>query len=129
MRDQSPLPSPVLTVDPLMVATNFFSIECLELTFTLLRKDHPSLALVIQNALTEARRKSLTGPYGQLIELHETAPRVKDIISALAAITETAANSQHRDKKHIVVIHQALLDWLLYAQSFLTETAPPKHRV
>lgn len=46
---------------------------------------------------------------------------VSNIVSALSNIAELVANTNDRNKEEKVAIHQVLLDWLLYAQTFLNE--------
>ena len=121
MNQQSPAQS--LPIDPLSVASNYFSLCCLEFSFQLLREQHPTLALAIQNLTAEARLKQLANSDDKLLALDLDVQLVSDIVSALSDIAEHAAGSDEHDRDTMIAIHQTLLNWLLYAQTFL-DAAP-----
>lgn len=109
------------SLDPLVIAVNYFSFECLQLSFQLLRDHSPSLALLIQNEISSARQQQLINDQDKLIELSMDVLQVSDIVSALSDVAEMAADEKQCSKETMIKIHQTLLDWLLYAQSFLRE--------
>jgi hypothetical protein len=111
-----------LPIDPLVVAANYFSLDCLQITFKLLRDKQPCLALEIQNCIVEARFEHSHNPQDKRVALHMGLQQVSNIVTALSAIAESAASDSSYCKASIASIHQTLLDWLLYAQSFLVET-------
>ncbi len=112
-------PSTSLPIDPLAVASNYFSLHCLEFSFNLLREHYPALALAIQNLTAQARQNHICNSEDKLLALDLDVQLVSDIVSALSDIAEQAANCNTGDKDKMIAIHQTLLDWLLYAQSFL----------
>lgn len=124
MNNQSPHFSESFPIDPLSIGANFFSIDGLEFSFHLLRDNYPTLALVIQNLLIETRLNHETNTLDKLIELEMDVQVVSNIVTALSDMAELAANGHVDSKEEMIAIHQTLLDWLLYAQSFLNEINP-----
>ena len=110
-----------LPIDPLVVAANYFSLDCLQITFKLLRDKQPCLALTVQNYIVEARHQHSHNHQDKQVALHMELQQVSNIVSALSAIAESAASDRSHSKASIASIHQTLLDWLLYAQNFLVE--------
>ena len=108
-----------LPIDPLVISANYFSLDCLEFSFHYLREEHPSLALTVQNLLAESRSQHSHNTQDKLIPLDLEVQTVSDIVTALSEIAEEAAESEAHSKEEMIAIHQTLLDWLLYAQSFL----------
>jgi Na+/phosphate symporter len=82
----------------------------------------------VQNLLAETRSLHSNNTRDKLIELDLDVQMVSDIVTALSQVAEHAAGSKEHSKEHskeeMIAIHQTLLDWLLYAQSFL-ETINP----
>jgi hypothetical protein len=108
-----------------VVAVNYFSLDCLQLSFELLRDHNPSLALLIQNEISTARQQQLINDQDKLIELTMDVVSVSEIVTALSKVAELSADDNSQCSKEMMIkIHQTLLDWLLYAQSFLREVAP-----
>ena len=60
----------------------------------------------------------------KLIPLELDVQIVSDIVTALSEIAEHAALCEVHTKEERIAIHQTLLDWLLYAQSFLNMIDP-----
>ncbi len=108
--------------DPLIISANCFSLDCLEFSFQLLREEHPSLALIVQNLLAENRTQH--SPQDKLIPLSLDVHRVSEIVTALSEVAEQVAQNEEHSKEEMIAIHQTLLDWLLYAQSFLDTINP-----
>lgn len=95
-----------------------FPRETLSLSFSLLRAEHPTLALIVQNKLYEADapKKTKNSEYLWLcLEAQQTA----DIITALSEIGEHAAQSSKHSQEELITIRSLLLDWLFFAQSSL----------
>lgn len=99
--------------------TNSFNRASLELTFKLLRPHQPTLALCIQNILTETR--CINAPYDpeELISLEFEEQTVADIVDKLAEIGQSMSQDSHYSKQDLIAVRCLLMDWLIYAQSFL----------
>jgi hypothetical protein len=121
LNNQPPYFSNSEPIDPLIVAANYFSLDCLEISFNLLRDQHPCLALSIQNILAEVRYKQTHNHQDKKIALHMELELVSKMVTALSSIAESAANDTQQCQSTLVSIHQTLLDWLLYAQSLLID--------
>ena len=113
-----------LPIDPLVISANYFSLDCLEFSFHCLREEHPTLALTVQNLLAETRVMHTNNTQEKLIPLELDVQIVSDIVTALSEIAEHAALCEVHTKEERIAIHQTLLDWLLYAQSFLNMIDP-----
>lgn len=112
-------------IDPLSIAPNYFSLNGLESSFELLREHHPALALRVQNLIAEARIDHHQCSEEKQLPLDMNVSDVSAIVTALASIAEQSANSALDGEDTMISIHQTLLDWLLYAQSFLPEDTDP----
>ncbi len=97
---------------------NIFSVACLDLTFRLLRREKPQLALLIQNILEPARHEHGNDFYEQQLSIELAVDKVCLIVEFLAETGEAAAHNQQQSKEELIAIRSVLLDWLLYAQSF-----------
>ncbi|WP_157118013.1 hypothetical protein [Oceanicoccus sagamiensis] len=124
MDKQAPPFSESLPIDPLVISANYFSLDCLEFSFHCLREEYPSLALAVQNLLVESRLQHENNSREKLIELELDVQTVSDIVTALSEVAEHAALTEGHSKEEMIAIHQTLLDWLLYAQSFLDTINP-----
>ncbi len=102
---------------------NIFSLPALRFCFQLLRDDHPSLALELQNLMMEAKqgRDDVEDCEDYDIELNLDVKEVTYIVSAISEIAEKAAHNEFHSKKNLIAIHATLLEWMLYAQSFTQE--------
>ncbi|MEE8057298.1 MAG: hypothetical protein V3T17_05615 [Pseudomonadales bacterium] len=109
------------TIDSVSTAPNYFSLGCLEFSFHLLRSQHPTLALAVQNLIAKARLNPINNSREKVLLIKLEVQLVSNIVSALSNIAELVANTNDRNKEEKVAIHQVLLDWLLYAQTFLNE--------
>lgn len=110
-------------IDPLSIAPNYFSLDGLEFSFELLREHHPALALCVQNLIAEARIQHQHCREEKQFPLDMSVSDVSAIVTALASIAEQSANSALDGEDTMIAIHQILLDWLLYAQSFIPDDA------
>ncbi|WP_101759385.1 hypothetical protein [Oceanicoccus sp. KOV_DT_Chl] len=108
-------------IDPIAIAANYFSLDCLELSFQLLRDNHPATALRIQNLIAEQRLQHINNAQDKLIALDLDVYEVSDIVSIIAQQAEIIATQENKTKTEMIIVHQTLLDWLLYAQSFLAD--------
>ncbi|MGK0500912.1 MAG: hypothetical protein ACJAYG_002566 [Oceanicoccus sp.] len=108
-------------IDPITVASNYFSIDCLQLTFQLLRANYPSLAMTVQSLQAQARHDFSNNTQDKLLEIDLEVKQVSEIVAALADIANMAAEHNDSDGEQLIAIHQSLLDWLLYAQHFLSD--------
>ena len=104
------------------------TVDCLGFSFLLLRKIRPSLALTIQNLIAESRHYGDINTGAKLITLNLDSQVVSDIVIVLSDVADQAASNNGCNKEQMVAIHQTLLDWLLYAQSFLDDFSPPKQK-
>jgi len=102
--------------------TNSFNRASLELTFKLLRTHQPKLALCIQNILTETR--CFNTPYDpeELIPLAFEDHAVAEIVDKLAEIGQSMSHDPHYSKQDLIAVRCLLMDWLIYAQSFLSSS-------
>ena len=108
-------------IDALQAAAHIFNLESLEHSFELLRHRYPPLALIIQNHTAEYHRQAVD-PHQELwISLELPVETVSDIVTALSAIAEDVAASPMANQEQRLAVHQTLLEWLIYAQSFLVE--------
>lgn len=112
-------------LDPLMVAANYFSLNCLQLSFQLLRNQHPALALSIQNITADLHLTNCNNYSDKLIAIDMDVNSVSKIVAALAELAEQSAHDSTDNQHSMIIIHQTLLDWLLYGQSFISEINPP----
>ncbi|MEH6557136.1 MAG: hypothetical protein V7459_14340 [Oceanicoccus sp.] len=127
MTDEPSLPDIQPEKNPVDNATQL-TVDCLEFSFLLLREIRPSLALIIQNLLAESRHYGDVNTGAKLITLNLDSQIVSDIVTALSGVAEHAASNDGSNKEQMVAIHQTLLDWLLYAQSFLDDFSSPKQK-
>lgn len=111
-------------LNALSVAPSVFSLECLEFSFELLRHCHPSLALTVQNLMASYRPAHNSAPQDKTIAIELDVQLVSDIVICLSEIAESAASNEEIGKEEKIKIHQSLLDWLIYAQSFMDEVQP-----
>ncbi len=110
-------------IDPLSIAPNYFSLDCLELSFQLLREQHPGLALNCQNLLADARQQHHYASQDKLIPLEFDVLTVSQIVTALSETVDSSVNDGLLSKDEMIAVHQTLLNWLMYAQSFLEREA------
>ncbi|MDX9873631.1 MAG: hypothetical protein RBS88_01880 [Spongiibacteraceae bacterium] len=97
-----------------------FSRGTLELTFSVLRKPYPALALAIQNALAQAypRHDYQTGLHSS--ELPLSSDTIDRIALALAVLSRRCAtgSTQHGSTPcDLALLRSLLLDWMMLARS------------
>lgn len=95
---------------------DMFSRGTLELTFRILRKRRPALALCIQNAMVGAyghgsHRTGLTAA-----ELPLASEVVEQIVRALSLLSEQMIARGETDRAELVLTRSLLLDWLMVAR-------------
>ena len=108
-------------IDTLTVAAHMFSLQTLNHSFELVRQTHPALALTIQNLTAEYHNQSLARCQDCWISINLDVNTVSEIVCALSATAERAAADTRESMENRIAIHQTLLDWLMYAQSFLDD--------
>lgn len=112
--------------------SDFFSHQALELTFRLLRNNHPLLA----NALTQTINQVRTVSYSELhsaytgemllnMEVVESlkAHTIGKIVSALTDIVDTALKQNDLPNEHMTILRGLIEDWVQ-----LTEWILEHHR-
>lgn len=115
---------------------DFFNRGTLELTFKVLRRKYPSLALRVQNIIvtTYPRGDYHTGI--SMMELPLDAAGAARIVQALSALSDQLATSPdlrhdlHHDPRNaqsqrgdLTMIRSLLLDWLMFARARCYEQA------
>lgn len=102
-----------------------FGRATLELTFTMLRKPYPALALAVQNAMTLAYPRD---DYHTGLAADEVPLRTGDIdriALALSALSHRMINNAGAGNKQaqVVLVRSLLLDWLMLARNRAGEPA------
>ena len=101
--------------------THHFDPQFLRQTFTLLRYEYPSLALIVQNLITSTQQSAPDSRSTQLIAINLEARTVSEIINGLSEIGDRACEDESYSKDNLIEIRAVLLEWLLYAQQFLID--------
>ncbi len=91
--------------------------KTLDHTFKLLRENHPSLALGIQNLLMA----NIPKPSVENIEISLNAIAVSKIVVAISTIAGQAVRHKELPSQELIAIHATLLDWLIYTQNNMRE--------
>ncbi|HSB95211.1 MAG TPA: hypothetical protein VLC91_02110 [Spongiibacteraceae bacterium] len=96
---------------------DFFNRGTLELTFKVLRKKFPALALRVQNIIvsTYPRGDYHTGITAE--ELPLNADGAAKIVQALSALSNELAVSGQTQRVDLAMIRSLLLDWLMFARA------------
>lgn len=102
---------------------DFFNRGTLELTFKVLRRKYPALALRVQNiiATTYPRGDYHTGV--SVDELPLDAAAAAQIVQALSALCDGMATSGQAQRGDLTMIRSLLLDWLMFARARCYEQA------
>lgn len=108
-------------IDSIKAAANVFSLPVLEHSFLLMRPRYPALALLVQNCTASLNTERTDNSECGWITLNLPVEAVSQIIAALSKIAEEAAANPGEPREDCIAIHRTLLDWLIYAQSFLDE--------
>jgi hypothetical protein len=105
-------------------ATNAFSRANLELAFKLLRPCQPTLAILLQNALTLAHCPNTPHNPDEESILNFDEETVAAIVDQLAEIGHAMSANTRYSQQDLIAIRCLLMDWLIYAQSFMATTDP-----
>lgn len=102
---------------------DFFNRGTLELTFKVLRRKYPALALRVQNIIvaTYPRGDYHTGV--SVMELPLDATEAARIVQALSALSDQMATSAQPQRGDLTMIRSLLLDWLMFARARCYEQA------
>jgi hypothetical protein len=95
---------------------DLFSRGTLELTFRILRKRRPALALSIQNALAIAYARDDYHTALSADELPLERIVIDEVIQALSTLGNQQVGNGHTDRTEQVVVRSLLLDWLMLAR-------------
>ena len=95
---------------------DMFSRGTLELTFRVLRKRRPLLALQVQNTMVIAYGSGHAGGGFTAAELPLDSAVVAQIIRALSHLSEQIIARGDTDRAELVLTRSLLLDWLMLAR-------------
>jgi hypothetical protein len=95
---------------------DMFSRGTLELTFKILRKRRPALALRIQNAMVGAYGRGDYHTGLTAAELPLGADVVEEIVQALSSLSDQIIANGETDRTELVLTRSLLLDWLMFAR-------------
>ena len=109
--------------------SDFFSHQALELTFRLLRNNHPLLANAIKHTIDQVN----TVPYNQLhsaytgemllnIDVIDSlkAHTIGQIVSTLTDIVQTALHKNDLPHEHMTILRSLIEDWVQLTEWILT---------
>lgn len=111
------------TVDSLGNYRDLFNRSTLELTFKMLRRQHPTLALHIQNALVTAYPRDDYHTALTAAELPLSANTIKEIITALSALSNELLAAGSTQRNELTIVRSLMLDWLMLAHNFAQPAA------
>ncbi|MFT3931421.1 MAG: hypothetical protein QM709_14115 [Spongiibacteraceae bacterium] len=94
---------------------DLFNRATLELTFKLLRKRKPALALHIQNALVSVYPRSDYHTAFTAAELPLHADTINEIAQALLVLSEELLCNRQQQRNDLIIVRSLLLDWLMLA--------------
>ncbi|MEN0035831.1 MAG: hypothetical protein AAGC78_02135 [Cellvibrio sp.] len=112
--------------------TDFFSRQALELTFRLLRNNHPLLAHAVKQTIDNTATVSyedLQSAYtGEMLLNSEVLASLKahtigKIVSVLTTIGEDALKQTDLPPSHMVLMRTLIEDWVLLTEWVLDHTA------
>lgn len=112
--------------------TDFFNRQALELTFRLLRNNHPLLAHAVKHAMdntSTASYEDLQSAYtGEMLLNSEVLASLKahtigKIVSVLTNIGEEALKQNDLPPNHITVLRALIEDWVRLTEWVLAHTA------
>jgi hypothetical protein len=95
---------------------DMFSRGTLELTFKILRKRRPSLALRVQNGMMGAYGHGTLQNGLTAAELPLGSDVVEEIVLALSLLSEQMISRGETDRAELVLTRSLLLDWLMLAR-------------
>ena len=98
---------------------DLFNRGTLELTFKILRRQHPALALRVQNAIVTAyaRDDYHTGLTADQLPIDPVV--VRRIVAALSRLSDELVASRRPHKVDLVMVRSLLLDWLMFTRDRL----------
>ena len=111
------------TVDSLGNYRDLFNRSTLELTFKMLRRQRPTLALEIQNALVTAYPRDDYHTALTAAELPLSANTIKEIINALSALSNELLAAGSTQRNELTIVRSLMLDWLMLAHNFAQPAA------
>lgn len=94
---------------------DLFNRATLELTFKLLRKKQPSLALQIQNALVSIYPRNDYHTAFTAAELPLRTETINRVARALLVLSEEMLNAGSSQRNDLIIVRSLLLDWLMLA--------------
>ncbi|HSX49449.1 MAG TPA: hypothetical protein VLF09_00725 [Cellvibrio sp.] len=112
--------------------TDFFSRQALELTFRLLRNNHPLLAHAVKNAMDstapipyEDLHSTFTGEMFLNVEVLNSlkAHTIGKIVSVLTDIGEQALKQHDLPPSHMTLMRTLIEDWVQLTEWVLAHTA------
>ena len=121
--------SRTLVVDPM--PTDFFSRQALELTFRVLRNNHPLLANAIKQTLDttpnvpyEELQSAYTGEMLLNVQVLNSlkAHTIGKIVSVLTEIGETALRDKNLPPGHMTLLRTLIEDWVQLTEWVLQRT-------
>lgn len=111
---------------------DFFSHQALELSFRLLRNNHPLLANALKNTIDQVKtlaydelHSAYTGEMLLNIEVIESlkAHNIGKIVSALTDIVETALKRNDLPSEHLNILRNLIEDWVQLTEWILEHNA------
>ncbi len=94
---------------------DLFNRATLELTFKMLRKRQPSLALQIQNALVSVYPHNDYHTAFTAAELPLSAATINRTAQALFVLSEELVAAGNQQRNDLIMVRSLLLDWLMLA--------------
>jgi hypothetical protein len=94
---------------------DLFNRGTLELTFKILRRKHPLLALQVQNALVSVYPRNDYHTALTATELPLSAATITEIAQALLAVSEELLAAGKSQRNDLVIVRSLMLDWLMLA--------------
>lgn len=94
---------------------NLFNRATLELTFSILRKRQPVLALQIQNTLVSVYPRDDYHTAFTAAQLPLRAETINQIAQALLDLSEELLSARTQQRNDLVIVRSLLLDWLMLA--------------
>lgn len=99
---------------------DIFSRGALDLTFRLLRKDHPSLALEVRNILASEtvplEDAAYHSPQGDHFFITMPAQRIGCVVNALTQLGQDALENNQQDTGKLVVLRTLIKEWMTLAE-------------
>lgn len=105
-----------MNLDSSAPGRELFNRGTLELTFRMLRRKRPALALLVQNALVDAYPRDDYHTALTAAELPLDGVAARRIVQALSAISEEMVAARQSSRADVVLIRSLLLDWLMFAR-------------